>query len=194
MNKEIETHPFRPFLPTNAKVLMMGTFPPPKNKWCINFYYPNYINDMWRIMGIIFFNDKLHFVDSKNKIFYTDAIIDFFNKIGFALCDTGYQAHRIKGNASDKFLDITTPRDIKALLKIIPECQMILTTGEKAMQIVCEQFNILTVPKIGECITVDLDNRKIDIYRMPSSSRAYPLKLEKKAEIYSLPIKELFKL
>lgn len=42
---EIEKHPFEPFLPEGAKVLMLGTFPPGEHRWSMNFYYPNPIND-----------------------------------------------------------------------------------------------------------------------------------------------------
>ncbi len=54
----IEHHPFEPFLPTNAKMLMLGSFPPAEKRWTMPFYYPNYINDMWRIFGIVFFHNK----------------------------------------------------------------------------------------------------------------------------------------
>jgi len=47
---DIETHPLPPFLPPNAKLLMLGSFPPPATRWKMNFYYPNYQNDMWRIL------------------------------------------------------------------------------------------------------------------------------------------------
>ncbi|MGQ2387720.1 uracil-DNA glycosylase family protein, partial (plasmid) [Acinetobacter ursingii] len=43
---EIESHPLQPFLPSNAKLLMLGSFPPPKERWKMDFYYPNYQNDM----------------------------------------------------------------------------------------------------------------------------------------------------
>ena len=59
---EIEQHPLEPFLPGNARLLMLGSFPPPQNRWKMNFYYPNYQNDMWRIFGLIFFSDKNHFL------------------------------------------------------------------------------------------------------------------------------------
>mgnify|MGYP002333336657 CR=1 FL=1 len=49
-------------MPGNAKVLMLGSFPPPERRWSMRFYYPNRTNDMWRIMGIVFFGDKNHFV------------------------------------------------------------------------------------------------------------------------------------
>ena len=43
---EIETHPFEPFLPADARLLMLGTFPPAPKRWCMPWYYPNYTNDM----------------------------------------------------------------------------------------------------------------------------------------------------
>ena len=46
---DVEWHPLRPFLPPNARVLFLGSFPPPRQRWCIDFFYPNYINDHWRI-------------------------------------------------------------------------------------------------------------------------------------------------
>ena len=48
---------------------MLGSFPPAEHRWTMHFYYPNYINDMWRIVGIIFFNDKEYFVDKEQKAF-----------------------------------------------------------------------------------------------------------------------------
>ena len=35
----IERHPLQPFLPANAKVLFLGSFPPPKKRWCMEFFY-----------------------------------------------------------------------------------------------------------------------------------------------------------
>ena len=102
---EIETHPLTPFLPGNAKLLMLGSFPPPQNRWKMNFYYPNYQNDMWRIFGLIFFSDKNHFLDLPNKRFKEQQIRDFLTEIGIAIFDTAYQVKRLQGNASDKFLE-----------------------------------------------------------------------------------------
>ena len=50
MDIEIENHPLEPFLPTNARLLMLGSFPPQKKRWSMDFYYPNLNNDMWRIV------------------------------------------------------------------------------------------------------------------------------------------------
>ena len=131
----IEEHPWQPFLPQGCRLLMLGSFPPARKRWCMDFFYPNYINDMWRIFGIVFFGDKQHFVDEERKQFRMDDIIRFLTERGIGLYDTAVAVRRLKNTASDKDLEVVT-------------------------------------------------NRQLRLYRMPSSSRAYPMKVEKKAGIY----------
>ncbi len=182
---EIETHPLTPFLPGNAKLLMLGSFPPPQNRWKMNFYYPNYQNDMWRIFGLIFFSDKNHFLDLPNKNFKESQIREFLSQIGIGIFDTAYQIKRLQGNASDKFLEIVTPTDLSALLEQIPMCHTIMTTGDKATDTLMQHFPDQPVkPMIGQSVQVNYGNRELSLYRLPSSSRAYPLALEKKADVY----------
>ncbi|MEQ1310681.1 uracil-DNA glycosylase family protein [Acinetobacter sp. XH1639] len=182
---EVETHPLTPFLPGNAKLLMLGSFPPPKNRWKMNFYYPNYQNDMWRIFGLIFFSDKNHFLDLPNKNFKESQIREFLSQAGIGIFDTAYQIKRLQGNASDKFLEIVTPTDLSALLEQIPMCHTIMTTGDKATDTLMQHFPDQPIkPMIGQSVQVNYDNRELSLYRLPSSSRAYPLALEKKADVY----------
>jgi G:T/U-mismatch repair DNA glycosylase len=181
----IETHPLEPFLPANAKLLMLGSFPPPKTRWKMDFYYPNYQNDMWRIFGLIFFQDKAYFLDLPNKNFYEQKIRDFLTEKGIAIFDTAYQVVRLKDNASDKFLHIETPTDLTALLAKIPLCQNIVTTGDKATDTLMLSMSESTEkPVIGTSSQTFFAERELTLSRMPSSSRAYPLALEKKAEAY----------
>ena len=72
-----EEHPLQPFLPPHARLLMLGSFPPQKKRWCMDFYYPNFINDMWRIMGYIFHGDRNWFVDERAKCFKKEMIVEF---------------------------------------------------------------------------------------------------------------------
>ena len=67
MEQLIEVHPLPPFAPEGAKMLMLGSFPPPRARWKMDFFYPNFQNDMWRIFGVVFF--KPRFRDRKNLIF-----------------------------------------------------------------------------------------------------------------------------
>ena len=64
-----ERHPLTPFLPEGTKLLMLGSFPPPLSRWCMHFFYPNYINDMWRIFGLIFRGDRDALVDTEKRTF-----------------------------------------------------------------------------------------------------------------------------
>lgn len=178
----IETHPLSPFLPEGARILMLGSFPPKRERWSMEFFYPNWINDMWRIFGVIFFGDKDHFV-AGTKRFDQDRCAAFAAERGIAMFDTATQVRRLKDNASDKFLEIVTPTDIAALLKEIPECSAIVTTGQKATDVIVETYGC-DEPEVGSFTKVIIDGRELRFWRMPSSSRAYPLPLEKKAEPY----------
>lgn len=181
----IETHPLKPFLPSNAKLLMLGSFPPPKTRWKMDFYYPNYQNDMWRIFGLIFFQNKDYFLNISNKNFKEQLIRDFLIDKGIAIFDTAYQVIRLQGNASDKFLQIETPTNLKLILDQMPECHCIMTTGDKATDTLMQSMPEGTEkPQIGQSVQTQFADRDMTLFRMPSSSRAYPLALEKKAEAY----------
>ncbi len=196
----IETHPLAPFAPSNAKVLILGSFPPPQTRWKMPFYYPNFNNDFWRIMGLVFFDDKDHFINTADKSFYQDKIEQFLNDTGIAISDTAYQIKRLQNNASDKFLEVITPMDIERILAKLPNCTSIITTGEKATQILCDTY-AATAPKVGQSVNLKIGQKSITLYRLPSSSRAYPLSLDKKAAAYRLvfeclnlrPIDEIFR-
>lgn len=186
----IEEHPLEPFLPANAVLLMLGSFPPQKKRWSIDFFYPNLQNDMWRIVGLIFFQDKEHFLNPEKKVFDKDRIIEFLNDKGIALYDTASAIRRLQDNASDKFLEVIEQTDISLLLKQIPMCKAIVTTGQKATDIIREQIEVKE-PTVGTSEPFEFGDKAMKLYRMPSSSRAYPLALEKKAAAYRVMFNEL---
>jgi len=183
-----EKHPFEPFLPPGARMLFLGSFPPQPHRWSMPFYYPNWINDFWRILGLIFFEDKNHFCLPGEKRFNEAAIRAFCTQEGLAFYDTACEVRRLKDNASDAFLEVVTPTDIPALLRRIPECKALITTGQKATEVVAASFGC-ELPAVGESLQIEIpdqvgNDREVQFWRMPSTSRAYPLALEKKAEAY----------
>ena len=145
----IEEHPLEPFLPANAKLLMLGSFPPQKKRWSMDFFYPNLQNDMWRIFGLLFFDDKEHFLLPSKKAFNKEYLIEFLTEKGIALYDTATSVRRLQDNASDKFLEVVEPTNIRLLLKQLPQCQAIVTTGQKATDIIRNQIEV-DEPKVGE--------------------------------------------
>jgi len=186
----VEYHPLRPFLPENARVLFLGSFPPQRKRWCMDFYYPNFINDHWRIEGQLFFGDKNHFVDLEAKRFKIEEIVAFCKEKGLAFFDTSTAIRRLQDNASDKFLEVVEPTDILALIRRLPHLQAIVTTGKKATETICASLGIDRLPKVNTFIEVPLALCRgvrceaLLLYRLPSSSRAYPLSFDKKVEAY----------
>ena len=160
---KVENHPFEPFLPEGARLLMLGTFPPAEKRWSMPFFYPNFTNDMWRIVGYCFFGDKLHFVEDDGRHYRLEELKAFLTSHGIALYDTCTQIIRTKNTASDKDLQVVQQTDIKSMLRRLPKC---------------------TKPKVGTFVSIDFEGRALRLYRMPSSSRAYPMSIEKKAAFY----------
>ena len=136
---------------------------------------------MWRLMGQVFFGDKQHFVDG--KVFNCEEIVSFCRKQGIAIFDTAQAVRRLQGNAADEHLEIVEQTDIEAILQQIPQCQNICCTGGKAAGTLAEILHTAT-PKVGEYIETTFAARTIRFWRMPSSSRAYPLSLDKKVSAY----------
>ena len=104
----IEHHPLEPFLPKNARLLMLGSFPPQQKRWCMDFFHPNRTN---------------------------------------------------------------------------PICHDIVCTGQKSFSVLTEDYGV-KVPKMGEYNEFVINGREMRLWRMPSSSRAYPLPFEEKTAYY----------
>ena len=179
----VERHPLRPFLPPNARLLMLGSFPPPRKRWCMDFFYPNRTNMMWEIFGLVFFGDSQRLVDAENKTFRMEAIKCLLGERGIAIYDTACAVRRLSGNASDKDLEIVEKTDIPSLLAQIPQCRNIVCTGQKSFSVLTDDYGV-PVPMMGTCNEFTLAGREMRLWRMPSSSRAYPMKLEEKASYY----------
>ena len=178
-----EQHPLEPFLPENARLLMLGSFPPKRIRWSMEFFYPNLQNDMWRIVGYLATGDKMHFLEPSGRRFDKGRIEAFCRERGIALYDTAVEVIRLKDNASDNFLQVVREVDLEALLARIPACGNIVTTGQKATDTLravtgCDE------PAVGEWVAMHFAGRDLKLWRMPSSSRAYPRPVEWKAEFY----------
>ena len=200
-NAPVEKHPFEPFLPEGARILFLGSFPPQPHRWCMPFYYPNWINDFWRIMGLIHFGDKDYFCFVGEKRFDLEAIRRFCTEAGLAFYDTACEVRRLKDNASDAFLEVVTPTDVPALFARIPACRTVVTTGQKATETLAATLGCV-IPPVGGYVDLPVPGTApsspgpspsfagltgespLRFWRMPSTSRAYPLPLEAKAAAY----------
>lgn len=149
----------------------------------MDFYYPNIQNDMWRILGLIFYGNKDAFLRDK-KAFSEEKAKAFCREKGIGIGDTAMEVIRLKANASDKFLEVVRPIDPEKVLSQIPECVAIVVTGQKAMDTLLSVLPGTEEPKVGSSTEFTCMGRQMRLFRMPSSSRAYPKPLEEKAAIY----------
>ncbi len=175
----VEKHPWPPFIPKGAQILVLGTFPPGRKRWSMEFYYPNKTNDFWYVMGVVFFGDKYALCDN-NHNFSLQKIQDFLTERHIAISDVARRVKRLKGNASDKYLEIVEALPLSELLSQMPACHTIVTTGQKAAEVIA-QITGTQIPQLGKMIVAE---NGLEIWRMPSTSRAYPLPLLEKARYY----------
>lgn len=180
---EIERHPLKPFLPPNARLLMLGSFPPPRHRWCMDFFYPNRTNMMWEIFGSVFYGDPQRLIDAAHKTFRLENIKTLLESRGIAIYDTACAVRRLSGNASDKDLEVVEKTDIPVLLSHLPLCHDIVCTGQKSFSVLTDDFGV-PVPAMGAYNEFTLAGRPMHLWRMPSSSRAFPMKLDDKAAYY----------
>ena len=187
----VERHPLQPFVPEGARLLMLGSFPPARHRWCMDFFYPNFTNDMWRIMGLCFSGDKNRFVDEQARTFRLDDILTLLRTRGIAIYDTATSVVRTQGTASDKDLQVVEPTPLDGLLARMPQLEAVVTTGEKATGLFTAHFGI-PAPKVGTWVPFTFEGRELRLYRMPSSSRAYPMRVERKADYYRAMLCDIY--
>lgn len=188
----VEHHPLKPFLPKHCTLLMLGSFPPPTQRWCMDFFYPNYNNDMWRIMGQVFYADSNKFVDLERKTFLLESIIPFLEEHGIALYDTATSVERTQGTAADSNLRIVEPTDIRSLLDRLPQCKAIITTGQLATQLLQKSLSLPTAPTLQQPVDCHIGQRTIRCHRLPSSSRRLMGTIQHKAQAYETILKQYY--
>ena len=145
---------------------------------------------MWEIMGLVFFGDSQRLVDAEHKTFRLEDIKALLDERGIAIYDTASAIRRLSGNASDKDLQIVEKTDIPAMLEKIPQCHDIVCTGQKSFSVLTEDYGV-PVPAMGTYNEFTIANRPMRLWRMPSSSRAYPMPLAEKADYYRRMMQEI---
>lgn len=178
---DIEYHPWPPFIPDGARILIAGTFPPGEHRRAMEFYYPNRSNDFWKAMGLIFENDVNAYYDPQSRSYDLDKIKRMLTERRIALSDTGRAVRRLRGNASDKYLEIIEPFQLYEILSAMPCCHDVATTGQKAAEVLAS-LTSTEAPAMGSFVT---SADRLRLWRMPSTSRAYPLAVDKKAAYYA---------
>ncbi|HSQ44542.1 MAG TPA: uracil-DNA glycosylase family protein [Ginsengibacter sp.] len=111
---EIETHPFQPFIPSNATVLIVGSFPGrditqkklDKDDW----FYSTKRNQFWNIISAIYHVELKNAPEKK----------ELFTLKGIAIADIILKARRKEINNSDTNLEVIAFND-KAIKSILTQ-------------------------------------------------------------------------
>lgn len=177
-------HPFKPYLNTNTKKIIVGTLPPPR--FCtkdfkeadVNFCYGSKDNLLWQVLNNVF-NLSLLFNNSNEAVKQRKEFLDK-NHIG--ICDIVDSCKREKVDASDLGMNDIVLRDILGYLKKYKNIDTIIFTGgnskngpEYFFRKVLKEHNINIVntsnqiPKTNEII---FDNRTIKTISLTSPSNA----------------------
>lgn len=108
---EIEVHPHKLFVPDNATVLILGTFPGKNNisvEGLDEWFYATKRNQFWNIIQEVY-NKSLTTTKEKKQL---------FSEKGIAIGDIFLKIKRTENNNSDSSLEVVEYND-KALKKII---------------------------------------------------------------------------
>lgn len=110
--QEIETHPHKLFVPKNAKVLIIGSFPGRNNvqvEGQDEWFYSSKRNQFWNIIRKVY-QEELNTTAEKKEL---------FTRKGIAIGDLFLKVKRIESNNSDNSLEVIeyNNKAIKKMLK-----------------------------------------------------------------------------
>ena len=122
----IETHPFGNFVPGNAKVLVLGSFPTHSKNWRFNSFYPGRANFFWRMLSEIY-NHKFNLISGGDAAAERLALCE---EKGIAISDTIYKCRRLVATSSkDSDLEVIEKMNILELLRKYKSIHTVILTG-----------------------------------------------------------------
>jgi G:T/U-mismatch repair DNA glycosylase len=125
MNQKKENHPWNWYLPSGAKTIIIGTFPPVVRNWSYNFFYPNKNNYFWKIMAEIA-NRELDCFSGDEAVKERKEIL---KQLQTGLSDMGKIIRRTKDSSLDENLEIVEYMDIFQILEENPFVNKIIFTS-----------------------------------------------------------------
>ncbi len=123
--KHIEQHPWNWYGRDDSTVLLVGTFPPTRNNWSFDFFYPNRFNFFWRLMAAIAAKPLQHF-SGPEAVTERKALLD---SLKITITDMGQTIARIRNNSSDENLVALAYMDIFRILEARPHIRKIIFTS-----------------------------------------------------------------
>ncbi len=192
-----EEHPWPPCIPGNSRALFIGTFPPLRERWSFDFFYPNKNNYFWRILSTITGRNLNHFSGEK-------AVIERQKLLAAASCgitDMGRVIKRDAFSSNDNDLIIVEFTDILGILSENEQIKRLVFTSSSGRSSAAGWFqeylskqNIdFRFPKGRKPLysEITLSGRKIDIVvvHSPSGRAANQLPFNSLVQMYRNAVK-----
>jgi G:T/U-mismatch repair DNA glycosylase len=120
-----EMHPWKWYVPSGAKTVIIGTFPPTLRNWSYDFFYPNKNNYFWRILAALA-GEELQYFSGDEAVSERKALLD---RLQVGLSDMGQVIRRMEANSMDENLQIVEYMDIFRLLDENPTVNKFVFTS-----------------------------------------------------------------
>ncbi|GET91362.1 hypothetical protein, unknown function [Leishmania tarentolae] len=153
-----EDHPIGPVVHADSRILFCGTFPPVRKS--IRFYYPNANNDMWKVLGQVFYDDVDAFYTSADcvsslfsppskqsscraatRVLDERRIWHFAHSQPVGFFDVCRRVRRRRGTSADDNIEALERTNVlRDVLSCTPHCAGILTTGTLAFTMLLDDL------------------------------------------------------
>lgn len=184
-----ETHPDWYFDIPEMNVLILGNFPPHPRRWDYEFYYPNKINNFWKVLAAIAGHELTEMkgtaaVEERKRI---------MKKLKAGVYNIAKTIRRKGESARDTDIEIVEYNDILSVIRKHKELKRIILAGYSAPNSTAKKFmEYLELNEVrferpaaiksGTRFTIRTGNREIECVILNSTSTAFPIKLEKLIE------------
>ena len=172
-----ELHPLEPFLPVGARLLMLGSFPPQRVRWSMDFFLPELAERYvaYRRTGI--FRGQGVFSDTRRETFRQGTDRAFLRGERIGSLRYGRRDNPIEKQCFRQFSSSSARGRFGAVVGSDSGMPGNRDDGT-------EGYRCCAEPPVGESVEFAYADRTLRLYRMPSSSRAYPKPVEWKADYY----------
>lgn len=188
---EEEPHPWPPFIPANATKLILGTFPTIEiNRSAYAFFYPNPLNDFWRLIFEVAGKDLNEYQTSEPIELRKQILTDL--KLGIA--DIGKKILRQKNSSKDENLFPIEFTDIFSLLENHTTITKIIITSSSGANSVLSWFQqycslngvVFKIKKGNLPIKAGFtfNNREVNVDIISSTSRVSPIRGDRLLQMY----------
>lgn len=180
------------------KALIIGSFPPPRKKWSMEFFYPNKQNNFWPVLAGVA-GIELKSFEGTSAVEERKVIME---KLNIGIEDMGKTILRKNDSALDANIRITSNYDILGILSRYKNIKVFITAGfhddnsayESLVRYLKEKDILVTLPMkkgAGQRFSFIYEGRLINCIMLNSTSKAARKSLKELIEQYSYGILEL---